>query len=48
MSRSGRFTLFAAAVMAVAAASDTIKDARDRRPDSKGPGNAYRVVARRR
>jgi SAM-dependent methyltransferase len=47
--RATRLAVMTAAlpVMAVAAASDTIKDARDRRPDSKGPGNAYRVVARR-
>ncbi|HEV3497727.1 MAG TPA: class I SAM-dependent methyltransferase, partial [Actinomycetes bacterium] len=35
-------------VLALAAASDTIKEARYRRPGSTTPGNAYRVVARRR
>jgi hypothetical protein len=47
--RARRGAVIAAAlpVLAVAAAVDTIKDARLRRPGVTDPGNAYRVVARR-
>jgi SAM-dependent methyltransferase len=47
--RARRVAVLAAAAPAlvVAAALDTVKDARLRRPGTTRPGNAYRVVARR-
>jgi hypothetical protein len=48
--RAKRLGVLAAAVPAVAVAAlvDVVKDARLRRPGATTPGNAYRVVARRR
>jgi SAM-dependent methyltransferase len=48
--RAWRVAVLAAAVpaLALAAAADLVKDARLRRPGTTRPGNAYRVVARRR
>ena len=48
--RVKRMGVLTAAVpaLAVAAVADVIKDARVRRPGATTPGNAYRVIARRR
>jgi hypothetical protein len=50
MARARRVAVLAAAVPACAVALliDVVKDAPLRRPGSSAPGNAYRVIARRR